>query len=242
MAGLGAVMGLMSRHGVSAAPAYLVVGLALWLATLHAGLHASIAGMFGGLLIGAHEPRREAVERATSLFRAFRQAPGVESGRSAHRELVRAVSVNERLQTRFHPAASYVVVPVFAFANAGIDLRDGVLVDALSSRLTWAVVVGLVLGKLIGIGGASWLGVRAGAGRLPAGVGFEQVLGGAALSGIGFTVSLLIAGLALTDPDLHSQAVVGILIAAVASVLLGWAVFRNASHPSSPARRQEHLP
>jgi Na+/H+ antiporter NhaA len=240
MAMLGGLMGLMSRYGVSTATPYLLVGLGLWLATLQAGLHASIAGMFGGLLVAAHEPRRDAIERAVRRFGAFRKAPGVEAGRSAHRELVRAVSVNERLQLRLHPAASYVIVPVFAFANAGIDLRNGVLLDALSARLTWAVVVGLVVGKLLGIGLASWAGVRVGAGRLPTGVGFGQVLGGAALSGIGFTVSLLIAGLAFTDRALHDQAVVGVLIAAVLSTLLGWAVFRGADtsavqiHPDRP--------
>jgi Na+/H+ antiporter NhaA len=229
MAVLGVAMGLMSRYGLSAATPYLVVGLGLWLATLHAGLHASIAGMFGGLLVAAHEPRRDAVERAAKLFGVFRQAPGVEAGRSARRELVRAVSVNERLQARLHPVASYLIVPVFAFANAGIDLRGGVLLDALTARLTWAVVVGLVVGKLLGIGLAAWIGVRAGAGRLPVGVGFGQVLGGGALSGVGFTVSLLIAGLAFTDQSLHDQAVVGVLLAAVLATLLGWLIFRTAA-------------
>jgi Na+/H+ antiporter NhaA len=229
MAGLGALMGLMSRYGVSSATPYLLVGLGLWLATQQAGLHASIAGILGGLLVAAHEPRREAVERAARRFRAFRQSPGVEAGRSAHRELVRAVSVNERLQTRLHGTASYVIVPVFAFANAGIDLRNGVLLDALSARLTWAVVAGLVIGKLLGIFLAAWAGVRAGAGRLPTGVGFGHVLGGAALSGIGFTVSLLIASLAFTDPTQRGQAVVGILIAAVLASLLGWAAFGAAA-------------
>jgi Na+/H+ antiporter NhaA len=235
MTGLGSVMGIMSRYGVSAATPYLLVGLGLWLATLQAGLHASIAGMFGGLLVAAHEPRRDAIDRAAARFLAFRQRPGVESGRSAHRELVRAVSVNERLQVRLQPVASYVIVPVFALANAGIDLRHGVLADALTARLTWAVVAGLVIGKALGIGLASWAGVRAGAGRLPTGVGLGQVLGGAALSGIGFTVSLLIAGLAFDDGPLHDQAVVGVLLAAVISIVLGWAVFRvdQARGPSS---------
>ena len=229
MAALGAVMGLMSRYGVAPTGPYLLVGVAMWVATVQSGLHASIAGMLGGLLVAAHLPRREAVERAARRFRAFRQSPGVESGRSAHRELVRAVSVNERLQVRLHPWASYVVVPVFAFANAGVDLRDGVLLDALGSRLTWAVVVALVVGKFLGIGLASWAGVRAGLGRLPLGVGFGHVFGGAVLSGIGFTVSLLIAGLALSDPQQHDQAVVGILIAAVLATVLGWVAFRAAA-------------
>lgn len=201
----------------------------MWIAAVESGLHASIAGMLGGLLVAARKPRREAVELAARRFRAFRQSPGVESGRVAHRELVRAVSVNERLQVRLHPWTSHLVVPVFAFANAGVDLRDGVLADALGARLTWAVVAGLVVGKLVGIGVASWVGVRAGAGSLPRGVGFGHVFGGAALSGIGFTVSLLIAGLALTDPVQHDQAVVGILVAAVVSTLLGWIVFKLAA-------------
>jgi Na+/H+ antiporter NhaA len=234
MAGLGAVLAVLSRYGVTRAAPYLAVGLLLWLATLQAGLHASIAGMLGGLLVAAHEPRRDAVERAARRFLAFRQAPGVQAGRSAHRELVRAVSVNDRLQARLHGIASYLIVPVFAFANAGIDLRGGVLADALTARLTWAVVAGLVLGKLLGIGLAAWAGVRAGAGTLPAGVDMRQVLGGAALSGIGFTVSLLIAGLAFTDPALHDQAVVGVLVAAVLSTLLGWAVFTRTRRKEVP--------
>jgi Na+/H+ antiporter NhaA len=229
MAVFAAAMALMSRYGVWPAMPYLLAGLGLWLATLHAGLHASIAGMLGGLLVAAHLPRRDAVERAVRRFRAFRQSPGVEAGRTAHRELVRAVSVNERLQIRLHPWASYGVVPLFALANAGVDLRDGVLTDALTSRLTWAVAIALVVGKLVGITLASWAGVRAGLGKLPQGVGFGHVTGGAALSGIGFTVSLLIAGLAFPDPVNHGRAVVGILIAAVLATAAGWVAFRAAA-------------
>ena len=229
MAVLGTAMGMMSRYGVWRAAPYVLVGLALWLATVEAGLHASIAGMLGGLLVAAHAPHREAVERAARRFRAFRQSPDVQVGRSAKLGLVRAVSVNERLQVSLHPWASYVIVPVFALTNAGVDLRDGVLGDALSSRLTWAVVVALVLGKVLGVGLASWAGVRAGLGRLPQGVGFGHVFGGAALSGIGFTVSLLIAGLAFEDEALQDQAVVGVLLAAVLATVLGWAVFRAAA-------------
>ncbi|HEX4976920.1 MAG TPA: Na+/H+ antiporter NhaA, partial [Nocardioides sp.] len=229
MSVLGAVMGLMSRYGVWRAAPYVLVGLALWLATVEAGLHASIAGMLGGLLVAAHAPHREAVERAARRFRAFRQSPDVEVGRSAHLGLARAVSVNERLQATLHPWAGYVIVPVFALVNAGVDLRDGVLADALTSRVTWAVALALVVGKLLGVGLASWAGVRAGLGRLPQGVGFGHVLGGAALSGIGFTVSLLIAGLAFDDPTLQDQAVVGVLLAAVLATVLGAVAFRAAA-------------
>ncbi len=226
---LGVLMALLSRFGVWRAAPYVIVGLALWLATVQAGLHASIAGMVGGLLVAAHPPVREAVEGAATRFRAFRQSPDVEVGRSAHQGLVRAVAVNERLQATLHPWASYVIVPLFALANAGVDLRDGVLAEALTSRITWAVVVALVAGKLLGVGLTSLAAVRARLGRLPVGVGFGHVFGGAALSGIGFTVSLLIAGLAFDDPTLRDQAVVGVLLAALLATAVGWMVFRAAA-------------
>jgi Na+/H+ antiporter NhaA len=226
---LGAAMASLSRLGVWRAAPYVVVGVALWLATMHAGLHASIAGMVGGLLIAAQAPNREDVEGAARRFRAFRQSPDVEVGRSAKLGLVRAVSVNERMQLALHPWTSYLIVPLFALANAGVDLRDGVLGQALTSRVTWAVVVALVLGKFLGIGLTSLLGVKVGLGRLPSGVGMGHVFGGAALSGIGFTVSLLIADLAFTDPRIRDEAIVGILIAAILATGLGWLVFRAAA-------------
>ncbi|WP_068402358.1 Na+/H+ antiporter NhaA, partial [Kribbia dieselivorans] len=222
-------MGVMSRIGVWQSAPYILVGLAMWLATLQAGLHASIAGMLGGLLVGATAPAREDVEGAAKRFRAFRQSPDVEVGHSARLGLVRAVSVNERLQLNLHPWTSFVIVPLFALANAGVDLRHGVLQDALTSTVTWAVVVALVVGKFLGIGLTSVAAVRARLGQLPIGVGFGHVFGGAALSGIGFTVSLLIIGLAFTDQRLRNEATVGVLIAAVVATALGWAVFRIAA-------------
>uniref|UniRef100_UPI00093C498C Na+/H+ antiporter NhaA n=1 Tax=Streptomyces kebangsaanensis TaxID=864058 RepID=UPI00093C498C len=224
-----AVLAGLTRLGVWRAAPYVLVVLALWLATLQAGLHASIAGMLGGLLIPAHTPTRQAVERAVRLFRAFRQSPRADVGLTARRGLKRVVSVNERLQTVLHPWTSYLVVPVFALASAGVDLRGGVLADALTSKVTWAVVIGLVVGKLLGIGGGALLPARLGLGRLPRGVGPGHVLGGGVLSGIGFTVSLLIAGLAFEDPVLRAQATVGVLLAAVLATALGWVAFRLAA-------------
>lgn len=248
VAALASVIAAMSRRGVWTVAPYLVVGVALWLATLQAGLHASIAGMLGGLLVAAHRPRIEVVRSAADRFRAFREAPGVDVGRSAHRELVRAVSVNERMQRRLHPWANLLVVPLFVLANAGIDLRGGVLADALTSRLTWAITIALVVGKLAGILGATWAGVRTRLTGLPSDVTLGEVAGGAALSGIGFTVSLLVAGLAFTDPVDHDRAVVGILLAAVIATAAGWLAFRlapgrpgqlaraSATRPEEPAR------
>jgi Na+/H+ antiporter NhaA len=229
-----ALLWLLRRLGVWRAAPYALVCLCLWGATLHAGLHASIGGMLGGLLIAAHPPTREAVEGAARRFSAFRQSPHVEVGRAAHLELIRAVSVNERLQTTLHPWASYVVVPLFALANAGVDLRDGVFVNALGSRVTWAVVVALCVGKLLGIGLPTVLAVRLGIGRLPVGVGFGHVFGGAALSGIGFTVALLIADLGFDNPVLREQATVGVLLAAIVATASGWVLFRGQGDADLP--------
>jgi Na+/H+ antiporter NhaA len=131
-----AVIALLNRLEVWRTSVYAVLGLVLWVAAVESGLHPTIAGMAAGLLISARPPSREEVEEATSMFRAFRQSPLPSVGLSARRSLVRAVSLNERLQTMLHPWTSYVIVPLFALANAGVDFRDGVLADALSSPVT----------------------------------------------------------------------------------------------------------
>ncbi|MGP3735142.1 Na+/H+ antiporter NhaA [Streptomyces sp. GDS52] len=226
---LGVLLSALTRFGVWQAAPYVLIVLVMWLATLQAGLHASIAGMLGGLLIPARNPSREGVEQAARLFRAFRQSPLADVGKTARRGLQQAVSVNERMQTVLHPWSSYVIVPVFALANAGVDLRNGVLTDSLTSPVTWAVVVGLVVGKLVGIWGGAYLGTRTGLGKLPTGVGEGHVLGGGVLSGIGFTVSLLIVGLAFEDPVIRAEGTVGVLLAALFSTLAGWLVFHLAA-------------
>lgn len=220
---------VLARLGEWRASPYVAVVVVLWIATLESGLHASIAGMLAGLLVPALDPRRGDVEEAATQFRAFRQSPMPGVQRIARQSLTRAISVNERLQEALHGWTSYVVVPVFALANAGIDLRDGVLGDALTSPVTWGVTLGLVLGKLVGIGLGAYASVRAGLGTLPQGVGQGHMLGGAALSGIGFTVSLLIVGLAFDDPALQAQAAVGVLLSAVLASLVGWIAFALAA-------------
>ena len=222
-------LALLSRSGQWRSWIYVLLALVLWVATVESGLHPSIAGMVAGLVIAAHHRGRADVEHAAMLFRAFRQSPLPDVGRSAVRGLRQAVSVNERLQTVLHPWASYFVVPLFALVNAGVDLRDGRLADALSSRLTWAVVTGLVIGKLLGAGFGTLAAVRLRFGPMPRGVGAGQLVGGGALSGIGFTVSLLIASLAFEDSAQRDEAVVGVLLAAVLATISGWITFKLAA-------------
>lgn len=222
------VLAVLARVGEWRAAPYVFVVVVLWVATLESGLHASIAGMIAGLLIPALEPSRGLVDSAASQFRAFRQSPLPGVQRVARQGLIRAISVNERLQEALHGVTSYVVVPVFALANAGVDLGDGVLGDALRSPVTWGVVVGLVVGKTVGIGVGALGSMRLGIGELPQGVGAGHVVAGGALSGIGFTVSLLIVGLALDSEALQAQATVGVLMAAALASMVGWVLFRGA--------------
>ena len=219
---------LLSQLRVWQKSPYLVAGLVLWAATLDSGLHPSIAGVAAGMLVGAYMPRREEVEQATGLFLAFRQSPQPDIGYSAKMGIERAVSMNERLQVSLHPVTSYLIVPLFALANAGVDLRNGLLADAVWSPVTWGVVLGLVLGKATGIALATLGAVRLKVGQVLEGVGPGQVLGGASLSGIGFTVSLLIADLAFTTSELREEAQVGVLTAGVLSFLSGGLIFRLA--------------
>ncbi|MCW2956801.1 MAG: Na+/H+ antiporter NhaA [Thermoleophilia bacterium] len=209
--------------------AYLALWCVLWVATLRAGLHPTIAGMAAGLLITAYPPRRSDVERAAVLAKVFRQSPMPEVARDAKRSVERSISPNERLITFLHPITGFVIVPLFALASAGIDLRGGALADALQSPLTWGIVLALCVGKTIGISLGALVPRRFGWGELPRGVGAGQVVGGAALSGIGFTVSLLIADLAFESERLATQAKVGVLLAVVGSVVLGWLAFEFAA-------------
>jgi NhaA family Na+:H+ antiporter len=130
-------------------------------------------------------------------------------------------NVLETLERRLHPWSAFLIVPLFALANAGIDFRGGLLGAAFSASLTWAIVLGLVVGKTVGISAAVWLCVRTGIGKLPDGVEPLHVLAVAAVVGIGFTVSLFITDLAYTDAALVETAKVGIFFGSVIAGALG---------------------
>ena len=142
----------------------------------------------------------------------------------------------EDLEHRLHPISAFAVVPLFALANAGVDLRGGVLGDALESPVTWGVAAGLVVGKLVGISGATLLALRLGWGTLPEGVTRRHAVGVAALAGIGFTVSLFIASLAYDDPALVDAAKVGIFAGSIGAGALGAGLLR------ATARRDVRAP
>ena len=215
-------------------PAYFGAGLVLWYLTLKSGIHPTIAGVVMGLLTAVHPPQRADVERAASLTRLFRRDPDPSSGRAAVLEIGAAVSPNERFQKVIHPWTSYLVIPVFALANAGVPLSGDVLSSALTSWITIGVIVGLVVGKTIGISLASLLAVKAKVGPLPTGVQKGHVIGAASLAGIGFTVSLFVAELAFEDQALRDEAKIGVLAASVIAAVIGLAVLalRPSTAPS----------
>lgn len=224
-----ALIALFPRLNVWRSAAYLAVLVVLFVAAMESGVHATLAGMLAGLLVAAYPPEPKKVERAARRVRAFRQSPLPEVARTANQSVQQAVSPNERFQTMLHPITSYAIVPLFALANAGVNLGGGVLGDAITSTLTWGVVAGLVIGKTLGITTGVVVAVKSRVGELPRGIGKGQTIGGAALSGIGFTISLLIARLAYEDIETQDRAVVGIFIASILAVIVAWSIFKLAA-------------
>ncbi|HEY4604930.1 MAG TPA: Na+/H+ antiporter NhaA [Blastococcus sp.] len=216
----------LSRLQVWRGPAYFAVGAVMWVAMLESGVHPTIGGVVLGLLVSAYPPRRAEVELAGSLARAFRQSPDPGLAREAKLSVERAVSPNERIGAVLVPWSSYLVVPVFALANAGVRIDGPLLERAVTSPVTIGVFLGLVVGKLLGVGLAATLAVRLRLGELPPGVSLRGVWSGAALTGLGFTVSLFVTDLAFDDPLLHEEATVGILAAALVSAAIGALFFR----------------
>jgi Na+/H+ antiporter NhaA len=220
-----AVILVLVRLRVGAGVVYLLVGVATWVALHASGVDPVVVGLAMGLLTYASPAGREDLERASDRFRDFREQPTPELARSARASLREAISPNERLQDAFHPWTSYVVVPLFALANAGIAIDGDFLSQAYRSPITLGIIGAYVLGKPIGILAGSWLVSRATAGRLRPPVGWVAVAGGGTIAGIGFTVSLLIATLAFSGRDLE-EAKLGILTAALGAAAVTWVLFR----------------
>ena len=178
-----------------------------------------------GFLAYAFPAPRSNLERATERFREFREQPTAELARAARVELRETTSPNERLQQTFHPWTSYLIVPLFALANAGIAIDGDFLARGFTSPITLGILFGYVVGKPVGILGFSWLVTRLSRGRLQPPVGWAAVAGGGTIAGVGFTVALLIATLAFDGSQLE-EAKLGILSAALGATLLSWLLFR----------------
>ncbi|MGE5291402.1 MAG: Na+/H+ antiporter NhaA [Micromonosporaceae bacterium] len=223
--GIFGVVLVVRSTGVRYGPVYALLGVAAWIAMFKSGIDPVVVGVVIGLLTYAYPAARSDLERATDLFRLFREQPTPELAREATTGLSSAISPNDRLQQLYHPWTSYVIVPMFALANAGIAINGGFLAHAYTSPITLGILFGYVVGKPVGILGASWLVTRVTRRRIQPPVGWAAVAGGGTIAGIGFTVSLLIAALAFSGAQLE-EAKLGVLSAAFCASSLTWLVFR----------------
>jgi len=234
-----AVNAVMMSRGMRYAPAYLLLGLATWVAFWQSGVDPIVAGLVIGLLTCAYPAAREDLQQATDAFRLFREQPTARLAAEA-REVVRgAISPNERMQERYHELTSYLIVPLFALANADIKISGSFLAHAYTSPATLGIMLGYVVGKPAGTAGVAWLVSRVTKKRLTPPVGWGAVLGAGTVAGIGFTVSFLIASLAFRGTEL-AEAKLGVLSGAIISTLLTWTIF-NGLNRLSPRTRLRAL-
>jgi Na+/H+ antiporter NhaA/predicted DsbA family dithiol-disulfide isomerase len=209
------------RHGA----VYLVLGVGAWIAFFSSGVDPVLVGLVMGMLALAYPAARIDLEEASESFRLFREQPTAELANRARERVRTALSPNDRLQQLFHPWTSYLIVPLFALANAGIHLSASFLAHAYASPVTLGILLGYVIGKPVGTVATAWLITRISGGRIRPPIGWAAVTGAGTIAGVGFIVSLLIATLAFHGTQL-SEAKVGVLSAAVASSALTWIIFR----------------
>jgi NhaA family Na+:H+ antiporter len=239
-----ALVVIMGRMGIRDVIAYAAVGAFAWLAVFESGVHATVAGVVLGLLtpVEAHFKEQHFAERAPELLDRFGRAadePSIAAAgtrQSALRDLEElsreSQPVLDRLEHALHPWTSYAIVPLFALANAGVELGGGAVADAARSSVALGIALGLMVGKPVGILLASWIAVRLGVASLPDGVGWRQVGAVGGIAGIGFTVSLFITTLAFSDAERVSDAKIAILFASVVMGVAGYSALRMASRAS----------
>lgn len=236
-----AVMWICSRLGVRGIGAYVALGILAWLAARESGVHPALLGVAFGLLTpweSWHHPEHFARE-ADRLLRELRERIGTPDERRSRTEAVlhlrslsaEAIAPLDRLEATLTDWVAFLVVPLFALVNAGVDLRGGALDDATGAPLAWGVALGLVLGKPAGIVAGCWLALRLGA-ELPAGATWRGVLGVGAVAGIGFTVALFVAQLAYADTGLLAHAKVGVFAGSLVSGVLGYLLLRSLPETS----------
>ena len=232
---------VLARRGVWRTPPYVLLAVVIWYALYRSGVHATLAGVLIALLMPVYPVRTADVDGVDEVARLYRQSPHPATAVVLHEVLTYSMPMNQRLSWVLPPYVNYVVVPLFALANAGVALNGRTIATALSSRLMWAVIAGLVIGKFVGVALGAGLVLRLVPGsRLP-GLDMPRILGLAALSGMGFTISLLVANLALDDETLRDQARLGVLLASLGALLLAAVIFRVADRirplPPPPGER-----
>ncbi|GAA5444829.1 Na(+)/H(+) antiporter NhaA [Microbulbifer sp. NBRC 101763] len=236
------IMGLLNAAGVRRSSAYVFLGILLWYGLYLAGVHATLAGVITAMALPA-KPKYDPVAFSTfvkdiirSFDRCFRPGDKIIANDALRARVMAlgngvslAQSPLQRMETRLHIPVGFLVIPIFALANAGIPFDSFSSSAAVFNPVTLGVIGGLVFGKLVGIVGATWIGWKLGWGRLPKAANFQHIIGVALLAGIGFTMSIFIAELAFSSQyELLIQAKAGILLASVIAGTAGFLVLRNA--------------
>jgi Na+/H+ antiporter NhaA len=221
-------------------PVAAILGVGAWVALFESGVDPLVTGLAVGLVVSAYPPARTDLERATELTRSFREQPTPELARSAQLGLTSAISANERLQYRLHPWTSFVIVPLFALANIGIHIDGQLLGDAVTSPITLGIVFGFIVGKPIGVVAGTWLGSRSWVTGVRPTLSWPEVLSGGSVAAIPFTVSLLIAGIALEGEQLE-EAKLGVLATALLATFVSWVVFRTIRRLPDQVRARQLL-
>jgi NhaA family Na+:H+ antiporter len=238
--GLGVIFA-MRRGDVQSLAPYLAVGAFIWLALLESGVHATLAGVALGLLTPAwplRSPRRFPAQARRLLDRidkAYYDRVLTQEEFEENEQLIAEVSrlamystsPLQRLESRLSPWVSYVIVPVFALANAGVRLSGDAVSGLFADPVVMGVALGLVVGKTVGVFSATFVAVRLGIGRLPDGTTWRHVLGLAMVAGVGFTVALFVASLSFTDPALADSAKIGILLGSAVAGTVGYLFLRT---------------
>lgn len=224
----GALVMYVLRHiGVRSSPVYVVLGVMVWLATLESGVHATIAGVVIAFLTPVRPALEDEWDRLKTGAQRLLQQPTPQKARAAKLRAREVVAPGEWVEHLLHPWTSFLIIPVFALANAGLSVDSNALGDALGSSVAIGIFLGLVVGKPLGICAAAFIAVRMRIGTLPEDTSVRDVVGLGALAGIGFTVSLFISDLAFADETLVAEAKLGILAASIAAGAIGAAVLHR---------------
>jgi NhaA family Na+:H+ antiporter len=233
-----ALIFLLLKLGITRPVVYFVLGVAFWVAILRSGIHATIAGVILGFMVPTTAPLslEHFQDIATDVSASFREAMARKDEQTAKNLLGsfdallnNTESASERLTRLLNDWVSFLVLPLFALANAGVTFSGGALSELLTSHVAWGVIVGLVVGKPLGVIGFAKLAQMAGLAQVPNSVTWKQLSAVGILSGIGFTVSIFISSLAFDDPTHLMEAKAAVLVASFIAGVLGYVTLREAS-------------
>jgi NhaA family Na+:H+ antiporter len=231
---------MFNRMGVRKLMVYIILGIILWVAFLKSGVHATVAGVLLAMTIPANAliTENQFAQRIQKLIQKFlsRERADHPLERTEDQQVIiqeielscrRVGAPLQRIEHGLHPWVTYVIMPIFAFANAGVEIPFQTMGNMLDQPVILGIIAGLFLGKQAGIMLFSWLAVRSGWADLPSEVTWKQLYGTSVLAGIGFTMSLFIASLAFPDPDLLAQSKIGVLMASILSGVIGYSMLRK---------------